>query len=201
MKRIAFFLCLAASVLVAEPLSRGERDRAMSSLHATRKMFLDEVANLSEAQWTFKPAPERWSIAECAEHIALTEDALFQMVTEKVMKSPADPGKSTEEQKAKDAKVLESIADRSRKFQASEALQPTGKWKTRQELIDHFQASRDNTIALIDKTDESLRDHFAPHPALEVLDAYQWVLMTSAHAERHTAQIREVKADPNFPKH
>ena len=90
-----------AAALAAEPLSQGERDRAMSSLHATRKMFLDEVANLSDAQWTFKPAPERWSIAECAEHIALSEDLLFQLVTEKLMKSPAEPDKSTDAQRLK----------------------------------------------------------------------------------------------------
>jgi hypothetical protein len=32
------------------------------------------------------------------------------------------------------------------------------------------------------------------------LDAYRWVLLMSAHTERHTNQIKEVKADPNFPK-
>ncbi len=32
------------------------------------------------------------------------------------------------------------------------------------------------------------------------LDAYQWVLLISAHCERHMKQIEEVKADPNFPK-
>jgi hypothetical protein len=32
------------------------------------------------------------------------------------------------------------------------------------------------------------------------LDAYQWILLISAHSERHTKQIEEVKADPNFPK-
>ena len=32
------------------------------------------------------------------------------------------------------------------------------------------------------------------------LDAYQWLLFISAHSERHTKQILEVKADPNFPQ-
>jgi hypothetical protein len=32
------------------------------------------------------------------------------------------------------------------------------------------------------------------------LDAYEWVLFVSAHSQRHTKQIEEVKADPNFPK-
>jgi hypothetical protein len=192
-------LWLTAAAVGAGPLSQGERDRAMSSLHASRKMLLDELANVSDAQWRFKPAPERWSVAECAEHIALSEDRIFQLVMEKILKSPAAPDKSTDEQKAKDAKVLELIANRSRKGQAPEFLKPAGKWKSRNELIEHFKQSRDRTIAYIEKTDASLRDHFAPHPAMEVLDAYQWILLISAHSERHTRQIREVEADPNFP--
>jgi hypothetical protein len=32
------------------------------------------------------------------------------------------------------------------------------------------------------------------------MDTYQWILMLSAHSERHLAQLLEVKADPNFPK-
>lgn len=47
---------------------------------------------------------------------------------------------------------------------------------------------------------EDLRDHFMDHPVFKTLDTYQWILLTSAHMRRHTAQILEVKADPNFPK-
>jgi hypothetical protein len=32
------------------------------------------------------------------------------------------------------------------------------------------------------------------------MDAYQWLIFNGAHCKRHTAQILEVKADPNFPK-
>ena len=43
-------------------MTQEERDFAMSSLHASRKLFLDAIAGLSDAQWKFKPAPDRWSI-------------------------------------------------------------------------------------------------------------------------------------------
>jgi hypothetical protein len=38
------------------------------------------------------------------------------------------------------------------------------------------------------------------HPVFKTLDTYQWLLLISAHMRRHTLQIVEVKADPNFPK-
>ena len=43
--------------LSAEPISTGDRAFGMSALHASRKLFLDSVAGLSEAQLNFKPVP------------------------------------------------------------------------------------------------------------------------------------------------
>jgi hypothetical protein len=45
-----------------------------------------------------------------------------------------------------------------------------------------------------------LRAHAVDSPLGPKLDAYEWVLFIAAHSERHTKQIHEVKADPNFPK-
>ena len=38
------------------------------------------------------------------------------------------------------------------------------------------------------------------HPLFKTMDAYQAMLMLSAHSERHTAQINEVKAAAGYPK-
>ena len=64
-----------------------------------------------------------------------------------------------------------------------------------------FDLTKKRLVALEWKQDD-LRDHFADHPvpAIGTLDAYQWVLLISGHTRRHTLQILEVKADPNFPK-
>src|SRR5438045_3372548 len=70
---VSLVLTIAAPAF-GETLTQGERERAMSELHATRKQFLDSVAGLSDAQWNFKPAPDVRSVAEVAEHIAVSED-------------------------------------------------------------------------------------------------------------------------------
>jgi hypothetical protein len=169
------------------PLTAEEREVALKSLQATRDAFLKSIAGLSEKQWRFKPAPDRWSVAEVSEHIAVSESTLLGLVQTKFMTSPAAPEKRTEVA-GKDEIVLEKVPDRSHKAQAPEFLKPTNRWATREELTKAFEASR------------HLRDHFGPHPAMGTLDAYQWILLISAHSERHTKQIEEVKADPNFPK-
>src|SRR5437016_3665993 len=87
---VAGLVCLTAGAFAGEPLPQGRRDFAMSHMHATRKMFLDATANLTPAQWNFKAGPDRWSIAECAEHIAVSEDFIWGVMEKIVAGPPAD---------------------------------------------------------------------------------------------------------------
>jgi uncharacterized damage-inducible protein DinB len=179
-------------------LTPEERTRAIEYLKQTQKDFLTSIEGLSEAQWKFKAAPDRWSIAETAEHIALAEQLIWDRIN-KMMKNPPAPEKRAEVQ-GKDEIVLTKVPDRSKKAQAPEVLRPTGKWTTKAALVKDFEATRANEISYVTDTKEDLRSHFEDHPFLKTMDAYQWILLNGAHCKRHTAQIQEVKADPNYPK-
>jgi hypothetical protein len=198
MIRTCAWMILACSAFAADTLTQGERDRAMSHLHSTRKMLLDTVTPLSEAQWKFKPGPDRWSVAEVAEHLALSEELIFGRI-QKMVAGPATPEKKAE-QKGKDEAVLKMIPDRSQRFQAPEVIRPTGRFATRQAVVDAFKQKRDHSIEFIATTQADLRAYVAPHPAMGPLDGYQWALLMSAHTERHVLQMKEVLADPGFPK-
>jgi hypothetical protein len=180
-------------------LTKEERDRAVAYLTETQKDFLAAIDGLTEEQWKFKAAPDRWSIAETAEHIAVAEGTVWTVVRDKIMKSPAAPERR-DEVKGKDERILEVIPDRSTKVQAPEILQPTGRWQTQAALAKEFTATRGATIEYLRTTNDDLRSHFGEHPFLKTLDAYQWLVLNGAHTKRHTGQILEVKADPNFPK-
>ncbi len=197
MRRILLTV-LTLAIASAEPLTQGERDRAMSHFHATRKVFLDSIAALSDAQWNFKAGPDRWSIAECSEHIAVTEDTIFEFV-QKTVAGPAEPDKKALV-RGKDEMILRVIPDRSVKAQAPEFLVPKRRWPDRETLIAHFKQSRDRSIRYLETTGDDLRGHFLEHPAMKTLDAYQMMLLLSAHCERHTKQIEEVKTASDYPK-
>ena len=113
------------------------------------------------------------------------------------LKSPAALEKKSA---VKDEFILQVVPDRSVKAKAPEFLQPKRRWPDRETLIAHFKQSRDRNIAYIQTTEDDLRSHFMDHPLLKTIDAYQVMLLLSAHCERHTAQIEEVKADPHYPK-
>jgi hypothetical protein len=180
-------------------LTKEERDRAIDYLKQTKKDFLASIEGVSEAQWKFKAAPDRWSIAETAEHIAVAEQTIWDLVSGKIMKSAPAPEKRAEAQ-GKDEIILAKIPDRSQKAQAPERLKPTGRWATQAALRKDFEAIRDKEIAFVTETKEDLRNYFEEHPFLKTMDAYQWLIFNGAHCKRHTAQILEVKADPNYPK-
>ena len=200
MKRLLFGLFLTAMLtpaLRAQSLAPEERDRALKYLETTRAGVLDATKGLSAAQWNFKPAPDRWSVAEVTEHIAAAEDFLMDMVNEKVMKAPART--EVDDVKAIDEQVLKAVPDRTNKVQAPEPLRPTNRFGSAEGSLKHFQESRAKTIGFLKSTND-LREHAVDSPFGKKLDGYEWVLFVAAHSERHTKQISEVKADPNFPK-
>ena len=200
MKPLIFVLCLIAfvsPVLRAQSLTPQDRDKAMQYLVKTRAGVLEATKGLSEAQWNFKPATNRWSVAEVTEHIAAAEDFLMGMVQEKVMKAPARP--EGEDVKAIDEFVLKNIPDRTTKVQAPEPLQPDNRFGSPKASLAHFEESRAKTIEFLKNT-KDLREHAMDSPLGKKLDGYEWVLFIAAHSERHTKQLNEVKADPKFPK-
>ena len=201
MKPFALIALLLATAAAAPTLTQSDRDHAVAEFEGSRQAFLDATKGLSPAQWNFKSAPERWSVGECAEHIALSENYIFGLISEKIMKEPAAPEKR-DAVKGKDELILKVIQDRSHKATAPEPLDPTKRPMPPEDSVKLFLESRARTIEYIKTTQDDLRDHFFDHPvpAVGTLDAYQWLLLISGHSRRHTAQILEVKADPNYPK-
>ena len=188
----------SAVALKAQEISPAERDRAVQYLESTKKGVVDATKGLSDAQWNFKPAPDRWSIAEVMEHLAAAEDMIRGMDQEQVMKSAAIPPRDAVEVKKADDGVIAQVPDRSHKIQAPDPLKPTNRFGTPADAEKHFLESRAVTEEFL-KTTPDLRAHVSDSP-MGKLDGYEWVLLIAAHSERHTKQMLEVKADPNFPK-
>ncbi len=178
-------------------LTQGERDRAMSYLHATQKQVTDTIEGLTPAQLDYHAGPNQWSAGDCLEHLALTESGLFGMLKGPVMSSPAAPEK-TALTSGKDDAVIKAISSREVKAKAPEMFVPSHKWKTTAATLAAFRAARKETIAYVETTPAGLRLHFTQTPM--VMDGYQLILMIGAHTERHLAQMKEVMANASFPK-
>src|SRR5882724_2326521 len=83
--RSSLFVVVAAvfltSSLSAGSLSETERQQLLDHLKNSQRVFAEAIHELSPAQAKFKSAPDRWSILECAEHLAQAEQLLLTEVT------------------------------------------------------------------------------------------------------------------------
>ncbi len=175
-------------------LSSNEKSKATDYLNCTRDNIIQTVESLDDSQWHFKPAPDRWSIAEILEHVVIGENRVHAILGSMRDAPPAEPGRVNSQI---DEFILAEVPRRSAKFQAAPQGQPSHRW-TPAETLQHFLASRTRTLELLDEA-PFLRGRVVPHPFLGPWDGYQWILAAGAHGARHTDQILEVKGSTGFP--
>ena len=202
MRKLSFLLIPAilflAFTLPQKPISDKERKDAADLLSKTEQGVFDVVKGLSDAQLKYKPAPDRWSPEECVKHIAVTEEALWQLV-EGTLKQPANPEKRSEI-KSTDEQVVNMIEDRSHKVKTAQQFEPQNtKFKTLDEALASFKSNREKLIDYVKTSKDDLRNHVATLPPGS-FDCYQMILFIGAHSNRHTQQVNEVKADAGYPK-
>jgi hypothetical protein len=200
LKRSTFLAALVGAMMFAPGLLAGEttkadRDKLVDHLKKTEAAFLKAI-DVSDAQWSWKPAPDRWSVAEAAEHITKSEE-LFLGMAEGTLKAPATP-EVLAKTKGKEETILKVIPDRTQKAKAPEPLVPKGAFASKAALTAAFKATRAKMLAMAGGATD-LRAHAASGPPLGEMDTYQVLLFQSAHTERHTKQIDEVKATAGYP--
>jgi len=174
-------------------LTPEERSSALVELEASRQGLLEALAGVTEEQWSRRPSPDRWSIGECAEHVAAAELPLSRFFASGARSEPSE--EERREIRGKDDFVRRFLRDRSQRGEAPERIRPKGRFATREETIRTFEERRAANLAYVRETSEPLRDRYAPHPFAGVIDGYQWILFLAAHTDRHAAQILETKKD------
>lgn len=198
MKKLSFLLAcflLLAGQAVAQSVDN--RDSMLNYFEKTRNDLLREVEGLSAAQMQFKPSADRWSVSQCLEHIVMTEQMLFAMTKDSLQK-PATPERRNEVKVTGD-QVIAGILDRSFQAKAPEGLQPAGKYSDPDAATKDFDAQRKDILKYLNQVDiEVLKDHVSDSP-FGPINAYHSLLFIAGHTGRHTLQISEVKAHPDFP--
>ena len=68
MRKTALLLAiivLAAFTVKGQGMTQEERAAIVKQFEDTKANLLKEINGLSDAQMKFKPAPDRWSVADC----------------------------------------------------------------------------------------------------------------------------------------
>jgi len=89
---ISTLVVLSTSLISAAEatLTKEERAHAIQLLVDSQTEFLNVISGLNDSQWNYKPASDRWSVGETAQHIVLAEGALFSKL-EEAMSNPPNP--------------------------------------------------------------------------------------------------------------
>jgi hypothetical protein len=183
-----------------------ETQRALGYLATSAYGVTEAVHELGPAQWSWKPAPDRWSIAEILEHLALLESLFVERIAPSLRASATQPPER--DVAAADARLIALATDRSVSVvspgrpllsQAPSPITPRGSLRP-EESMARFRERREEVGEFLRTAPPELRGRRYEHPALGPLDGHQWVLFLAAHSVRHTKQILEVKSDPGFPK-
>lgn len=185
-------LAVAGGGLTAAPISKTERQRIVAHLEMTESWLADEVLHLSPAQLRFRAAPGTWSVLDTLEHLTLSEPVYWKQLQDAV-KAPA----SSKKGQLNDADILWYGIDRSEKQKTEPSKEPKARLSDAEASLETFRKLHAEMLQFARTTDDDLRSHFVES---EGVDAYQWLLGISTHEQRHILQIREIKADADFPK-
>ncbi len=93
MKKLVLLLITCQVVFLTSIVSNAqngitkiERQKAVDHLKSSQTDLMKTVKGLSEDQLNFKSSEESWSIAECMEHLAISETALFGLAQQSLQR-------------------------------------------------------------------------------------------------------------------
>lgn len=165
-----------------------ETTEILQALHDSRAEFHAAAEGLSEEQAKTKPAPDRWSVIDCVEHIVLAESRFLSWL-ENPKDLPLPPADH-----AKEAKLLVGVANRETRVNAPDPVRPTGRFGSLAEALQQFDAARARSIAFAEKQGVGLYSLAAQHAFFGPVNGAEVMCLTAAHSRRHAAQIKEIRA-------
>jgi hypothetical protein len=153
----------------------------IATLEATPEILRGLLTSVTAEQTVWKPAPDRWSIAEVLEHLAHVEAHVFRLRVERMVKE--------------DIPELE-VYDQ-------DALAAAGQYSGRdvEDSFDHFEEQREDNVAWLTSLPARVLSRKGQHAELGTVTVEQLMNVWAFHDLGHVRQIAEiVRALVYFPK-
>ncbi|WP_318310701.1 DinB family protein [Flagellimonas crocea] len=192
------FILLSFAKDSSTGLSPEDRKMMLKYLTETRDHLKEVLDGLSEEQLNFQADPTSWSIAQCVEHLALTERTFSEIVHKSVAEGPKPSLKDS--LVFKDEQIMPMVVDRSNKVKTSEPFEPSGKFGSTDETLAAFIDGREALIAYVKITEDDLRNRFNSDLPFGTVDVVQFIVFAAGHCERHILQMEEVMDHEDFPE-
>jgi DinB superfamily len=187
----ALLFVVSAPATRAGPLTAQERQHLVAHLEMTGSWLEDELSALSTDQLGFRRAPDAWTILEVFDHLVVVGPIYWKDL------QAARPAANGRGSWMSDADVLWYGIDRAHRETALKTEEPRRQPHDLRAGLIEYRKQHAQLLHYIRTTTDDLRSRYVER---QRCDAYQWALLISTHEQRHILQIREIKADPNYPK-
>ena len=125
---------------------------------------------------------------ECVEHLTVSEEYLLSQL------ASARHSDATSGDREREPRIISLGVDRSKRISCPDVAQPTGRFTTLREALQHFLASRRLTIQFVEHFDDDLRSNVTSHPLVGSVNCYEMLLIMAVHPRRHAEQVKEIQA-------
>ena len=188
-------LFLVCTLVAQKPWTEEDRNYLLTQLKQTRDSLVLETKGLSEAQWNFKESPDRWSIKEVTEHIAVYELLLMHEVSKALAQKP-DSARIPRADSLFVGFILEEKPHISVEYtKPFTHTLPTG-LNSGKNNVAWFLKMRNESINFLDTTQRNIRLQYMSPIRPNVHQVYIYIF---GHSERHLRQIRKIKKHQQYP--
>ena len=178
--------------------------RARADLVEGTQGWLELVGELDGNQANWRPGPDRWSVAQCLDHVAVVAAAALPGLESLVAAGPRRAGPASVRYGLVARWFLAAQAPSSRvRSRTPRPYFPSASEIDLDAATARFRAVQerlDAAIGAADGLDLARRRMASPAQALLRLPIGIWLQALPSHALRHLEQARRVRAEPGFPR-
>lgn len=187
-------------------LQHADLQQSLAAIAETGRSLDALLATLDSAQLRWKPAPDRWSVGECVEHMAITTEKLLP-----VLEAAIEEGKREGRKAAGPFNYgwmanffVRSLApDNKKRYKVPALYSPSAAPESVTSAREHWHRAHSRLAELMAAADGlDLKKIRAVSPATRIvrLPIGAWFKAMAFHNERHLGQARRVVQSPGFPE-
>lgn len=207
MKKLTTLAAAATLALALLPLialaqegslwTEADRKYILDNLVRSRDELVKETEKLSEKQWRFKESPDRWSINEVVEHLAIYELIFDREIIQCLATKPQPELKPSRPDSSFFIFIMEEKPHVTLDFTKPFSFgTPMGLNPLKNNLA-WFLKMRNESVDFVKTTDKDLRVYYR---AADKPNVHQTYIYVFGHVDRALRQIRKIKEHKNYPK-
>lgn len=172
--------------------------------------FAEELKDLSPAQWTWKPTPKKWSIAECIGHLNIFAKHYLERAEKAMNAKGTMPNAATQFKSGYWGEKLTASMKPLPDGQIPSPMgtmgmfDPTKKERVNKDTLDTFIKYHKLMLAQIEKAGQyniegiRITSTLGPIIRFKLGDTFRFMV---AHDQRHLLQARRLITTVGFPEH